>query len=157
MQPEQIDDAKYVICAVAQRIFEPDMTVEAFGDMLDKEHELDDVDDYQKIYTEDRGLFLVALDKGKVVGTSAVRRKSDEVAELKRIWLLESYHGQKIGYRMVNMLLDFAREQGYQTAYLESTRRNTRALAFYKRIGFGEVPSPYEDEEDLSMEKQIKR
>jgi len=155
MQPEHIAGARYVICAVAQRIFEPEMTIEEFAKELDKAHELDDLNVYQKIYTENRGLFLVVLDDGKVVGTGAIRKYSEDVAELKRIWLLETYHGRQIGYRMVNMLLDFAREQGYRRANLESTRLNKRALAFYEKAGFHEVPGPHADPIDVSMEMDL--
>ena len=153
--PEQIEDAKYVVCAVAQRIFEPDMSVEEFGAILAGEHELDDMDNFVEIYDKNRGLFLVVLDDGKVVGTGAIRKHSQDVAELKRIWLLETYHGRQIGFRVVTMLLDFAREQGYTTAYLESTQRNARALVFYKKVGFREVPSPSDDEGDVSMEMKL--
>ncbi len=152
IQPDQIADAKYVICAVAWRIFQPQKTIEEFIASVNERHELDEMDHYQKIYTENRGQFLVVLDDGKVIGTGAIRRKTDDVAELKRIWLLEDYHGQQIGFRVVKMLLDFAREQGYKSAYLETTQRQKRALAFYKKMGFYEVPSPSDDPDDVSME-----
>jgi len=102
-------------------------------------------------------LFLVVLDDGKVIGTGAVRKKTDEVAELKRIWLLEEYHGRQIGFRVVNLLIDFAREQGYASVYLESTQRQKRALAFYRRMGFQDVPSPHDaqDFDGVSMEMQL--
>ena len=97
----------------------------------------------------------MVLDDGKVVGTGAIRKYSEDVAELKRIWLLETYHGRKIGYRMVSMLLDFARGQGYRRAYLESTRLNKRALAFYEKAGFYEVTSHHDDPIDVSMEMNL--
>ncbi len=128
IQPDQIADAKCVICAVAQHIFAPEKTIEEFIKMQVGEHELNDVDNYREIYTENRGQFLVVLDDGKVVGTGAVRKHThcpqrgcywgvtleDDVAELKRIWLLESYHGQKIGFKMVSMLLGFARQHSFR-------------------------------------------
>jgi putative acetyltransferase len=102
-----------------------------------------------------RSLLLVAPDDGKVIGTGGIRKLKEDVAELKRIWLLEEYHGQQVGFRMVSLLLDFAREQGYTTSYLETTRLNKRALGFYQKLGFYEIPSPYEDADEVSMELKL--
>ena len=155
IQPDQIAEAKYVIYAVAQRIFAPEQTVEEFIEAPDSQHWLDDVENYRETYTENRGLLLVALDDGKVIGTGGVQKLTDNLAELKRIWLLESYHGQKIGFQIVSMLLNFARQQGYTSIYLETSRLNARALTFYKKLGFHEVPSPYKDVDEVSMELKL--
>lgn len=154
-QSQYIPEAKRVICLVAFGIFGRDRTLEQFTEMLESEHELDDIDHYDDIYTQNRGLLLAALDDGKLVGTGGVRKKDEQTAELKRIWLLEDYHGQQIGFRVVTQLIDFARKQGYTTVYLETTRRNKRALGFYGKIGFYEIPSPYEDDDDVSMELKL--
>ncbi len=153
IQPEQVKEAKYVIYKVAGGIFTPGQSVEAFIKETDSEHWLDDLDNYQEIYTENHGLLLVALDDGKVIGTGGVQKLTEDVAELKRIWLLEQYHGQKIGFRVVSMLLDFAREQGYKSVYLETSPKLTQAIAFYKKVGFYEIPSHHED--DFAMELKL--
>ena len=155
LQPGQVADAKHVIAAVAQRIFEPEKSTEDFADLLDEDHELDDVDDYQQVYTSDRGLFLVILDDGRVIGTGAVRRLDDRVAELKRIWLLETHHGRGIGFRLVSMLLQFAREHGYESIRLHTSRQQARAIAFYHKVGFHDIPGDPEDPDDVSMELEL--
>src|SRR5688572_7115667 len=93
IQAHQVADAKHVIYTVAWRIFRPEMTIDEFMAIVNESHELDDMDNVREIYTENRGLFLVVLDDGKVVGTGAIRKHTESIAELKRIWLLESYHG----------------------------------------------------------------
>lgn len=155
MQPEYIAQAKNVIYKVAYTIFGREQTLEEFIDTVERDRELADVENYQAVYSENRGLLLVARDNGKVIGTGGIRRFRENTAELKRIWLLEEYHGQQIGFRMVSMLLNFAREQGYIFAYLETTRLNKRALGFYQKLGFREVPSPYEEADEVSMEMQL--
>ena len=57
--------------------------------------------------------FLAALDDYRLIGTGAIRKLDRDIAELKRIWLLDEYHGQGIGFRLVNLLFNFARAQGY--------------------------------------------
>lgn len=155
IEPEHIVEAKRVIYAVARNIFAPEQDIEDFIVSPDSEHWLDDVDHYHEIYDGSHGLFLVALDGEKVIGTGAVHKLKDDVAELKRIWLLESYHGQKIGFRVVSKLLDFARKHGYTSVYLETSSQQKQAIAFYKKVGFYEVASPYDDTGEVSMEIKL--
>lgn len=154
-QQAYIAEAKQMICIVAHGIFGRGRSLEEFISVLEQERELEDLENYQQVYMENRGLLLAALHAGKVIGTGGIRKRDEATAELKRIWLLEQYHGQQIGFRVVQQLLDFAREQGYATAYLETTRRNKRALGFYGKMGFYEIPSPYEDDDDVSMELKL--
>jgi putative acetyltransferase len=155
IQTHQIEDAKYVISAVAQRIFVPDKTVQDFYDVLEEEHELHDVDNFQREYVENRGLFLVVMDDEKLVGTGAVKKLEENIAELKRLWLLEEYHGQRIGYQVVSQLLNFARTYGYKKIRLQTSQKQERAVRFYTRIGFYEIPSYRESMDDISMEMSL--
>jgi putative acetyltransferase len=154
IQPHQIEAAKAVIAAVAQRIYEPDKSPEEFLEALGHEHVLEDVDHVQEYYDGRSGLFLVVLDDGQVVGTGAVRPWKGETAELKRLWLLEQYHGQGIGYRVVLQLFEFARQCGYKSIRLQTGFQQVRAIGFYKKLGFVEIPN-YDPEDDLSMEMEL--
>ena len=153
IQSHQIPAAKQVIAAVAQRIFEPEKSVEEFLASLDIEHELQDVDNVQQVYGGERAIFLVVLDDDEVVGTGALRPFDEQTAELKRLWLLEEYHGQRLGYRLVVKLFEFARQVGYKHIFLQTSLQSQRAIGFYKRLGFVEIPAyfehPYDD--DISM------
>lgn len=152
IQPHQIEDAKYVISAVAQRIFVPDKTVQDFYAVLKEEHELHDVDNYQQDYFENNGLFLVVMDDNKLIGTGAIKKLDENIAELKRLWLLEEYHGQRIGLQIVSRLLDFARAHGYEKVRLQTSQKQERAVRFYMQVGFYEIPSYRESMDDISME-----
>lgn len=152
MQTQHIKDAKMVITAVAQRIYMPEKTVQYFWDILEAEGELSDVDDFQHAYHDNHGLFLVVLDEEKVVGTGAVKKINADTAELKRLWLLEEYHGQRIGFQVVMRLMEFARAQGYRRLRLQTSHKQIRAIHFYKRLGFYEIPSYRESMDNVSME-----
>ena len=155
IQPDQIADAKRVIHAVANRIFAPGESVEEFINTPEGQHWLDDVENYPKIYTENRGLLLVALDDGKVIGTGGIRVLKGDVAEMKRLWLLEEYHGQGIGFRLVARLLDFARAQGYKSVWLETSPEQERAIAFYRKLGFHTIPGYSGDSHEIAMGAQL--
>ena len=68
----------------------------------------------------------------------AIRRLDAQAAELRRMWLLEAYHGQGIGYRLLQELMAFARGQGYQRMVLMTGVVQERAICFYQRVGFVE-------------------
>ncbi len=91
-------------------------------------------------------------DDNRMICTGAVLRIDDETCELKRLWLLFDYHGQGLGYRMMQELLMFARAKGYRRMRLETDPfAQSRAFEFYKRLGFYEIPR-YSDNEDIAME-----
>ncbi|MFL7867515.1 MAG: GNAT family N-acetyltransferase, partial [Anaerolineales bacterium] len=101
------------------------------------------------------GTFLVALNGEQVIGSGALRKLSDNTAELKRMWLLEAYHGRGIGYRLLMQLFDFAREQGYARIRLQTSPEQVRALDFYRKVGFYEIPPYNEDVSEISMEIEL--
>jgi putative acetyltransferase len=138
IQPHQTMDAKYVISAVAQRIFVPEKTAQEFYDILEEEGELNDVDNFQQAYIENHGLLLVVLNGDQLIGTGGIKKLEYNIAELKRLWLLEEYHGKKIGYQVVTRLLDFE-----------------RAIRFYTQFGFYEIPSYRESMDEISMEIKL--
>ncbi len=153
--PHETEAAKWVIASVAQRIYYPEKTPQYFFDVLAEEGELRDVDDYQRIYTGEHGLFLAALDEGRLVGTGAIKRLEADIAELKRLWLLEGYHGRGIGYQVVQRLLDFSRAQGWSRIRLQTGSEQLRALAFYQKLGFVEIPSYRESMDNISLELHL--
>jgi putative acetyltransferase len=155
IQAHQITDAKLVIAAVAQRIFEPGKTVQEFYDILEQEGELRDMDNYQRDYVENRGLLLAVDDEQQLIGTGGVKKLEEHTAELKRLWLLEEYHGQRIGYRVVSRLLDFARAQNYEKVWLQTSTSQSRAIRFYTQFGFYEIPRYRTSMDNISMEIKL--
>jgi len=54
---------------------------------------------------------------------------------------------------MLQELLSFARDKGYKRIRLETDPiAQSRALEFYKRIGFYEIPSYTEQGDEVAME-----
>ena len=155
IQPEEIPAVKRIILKVAFGIFGWDGTLEDSTRQLETSGEFDDLDHVRSHYFDNDGLFLVALSDGGPIGSGALRKLDDRTAELKRMWLLEDYHGQGIGYQLITRLFDFARARGYTRIVLQTGREQTRALAFYQRVGFHEIPSYNEDLAEVSMEFQL--
>lgn len=134
------DAARSVIYITAGQYFYPELTGDTLFATLRVEWPLNDIDGVPNRYTPPDGLFLVALDEGRIIGTGAVRRYDAATAELKRLWLLPDYQGRKIGYRLMGLLLEFSRQQGYQRMILTTNRFQERAIAFYLKLGFRFIP-----------------
>ena len=164
IQPDEIAIAKQLIYRVAHEIFQDTRSLEESIAFYEARGQLHDMDDYQNVYVNNHGTFLVMTDADVLTGshagdhiicTGAVRRIDDEICELKRLWLLSEYHGRGLGYRMMQELLSFAREKGYHRMRLETDQiAQSRAFEFYKRLGFYEIPR-YSDSEDIAMEMTL--
>jgi ribosomal protein S18 acetylase RimI-like enzyme len=55
----------------------------------------------------------------------------------------------------MSMLLDFARKNHYTHVRLQTSQVQTRAVGFYKRLGFYQIESYRESMDDLSMEMKL--
>jgi putative acetyltransferase len=153
IQPEEISLAKRLIYQVAHRIFQDTRPLEESIAFYESKNLLHDIDQLQDCYFDNDGIFLVMTDEDRVIGTGAVLKMDNGICELKRVWLLHEYHGQGLGYRMMQELLSFAREKGYSRIRLETDRAaQSRAYEFYKRLGFYEIPRYSDNEDDIAME-----
>lgn len=156
MKPNEEPAAKRVIYRVAHEIFNDPRSPEESIAYFEARGELKDMDDIQQNYFNNGGIFLIMLDDSQPIGTGAIRQFKDEICELKRLWLLPEYQGKGLGYRMLQELFSFAREKGYKRVWLQTDPiYQTRALEFYRRIGFYEIPRYGERTDDISMEMYL--
>lgn len=63
----------------------------------------------------------------------------EDDVELKRIYVLHRFHGDRIGPRLLEAGIAWARAKGYRRMLLGAYGQNHRALAFYRRNGFVQV------------------
>lgn len=152
IEPADALAARELILGMAARLFQPDAT-EVF--MSRHGHTLEDVDEYRRDYSYPDGLFLVAVDGERLIGTAAVRRFDAETAELRRMWLLEPCQGHGIGYRLWLDVVEFARSAGYRRIRLTTDEENGRALLFYRRLGFREIKPYGSAGQDIYMELRL--
>lgn len=155
IEEHQILEAKKVILAVARNIYQWDAPLDEILAQFDQQGEFADIDNFQSHYFTDRGLFLVVLDRSQVIGTGAVRRLTENICELKRLWLLTKYQGKGIGYRVLQELIRFARSNGYTRIRLETDLEQVRALEFYQQVGFQTIAKYNNRNSDVYMEMAI--
>src|ERR1044071_1763805 len=140
INPEETTLAKELIYRVAHEIFHDTRPLEESIAFYEGQRVLEDMDDVQQSYFDNDGIFLVMTNNDQIIATGSIRKLDGETCELKRLWLLSDYHGKGVGYRMMQELLSFAREIGYQRTRLETDQEyQDRAFNFYKRLGFYEI------------------
>ena len=154
IQPGEWMEAKQLLYRLAYVVFEEPRPLEEVIAGQQARGWLKDLDDIQKNYFENGGVFLVVTDEDRIIGTGGVRRLEDKVCELRRMWLAFEYQRQGLGYRLLMELLRNARELGYESIRLETAPVHMkRAFVLYKRLGFYEIPKYESDHpDDVAME-----
>ncbi|OPY18673.1 MAG: acetyltransferase [Methanomethylovorans sp. PtaU1.Bin093] len=104
------------------------------GFAYDMEKDLD-LDDISANYLEDGGIFYVAFTEGRIIGTCAVKKRSEEKCEVKRLYVHKDLRRLGIGSELLGKALEFAREH-YNTAILKTSTSQKQAIALYLKTGF---------------------
>ena len=93
-------------------------------------------------YIIDRGGHIFfALINTKVVGTLALMpTASEEILELTKMAVAPELRGRKIGQKLMQFSIDFARSEGIDSLLLYSNTILENAIYIYRKFGFKEVP-----------------
>jgi ribosomal protein S18 acetylase RimI-like enzyme len=82
------------------------------------------------------GEVLFVLREGKVLGTCALRRESEDTFELCKMAVASEARGLGLGDVLMRAAIDTARERGARRLYLVSNTQLTPAIALYRKHGF---------------------
>jgi GNAT superfamily N-acetyltransferase len=91
------------------------------------------------------GLFLVGWLDGAAVACGGLCRFDAETGEIRRMYVASPARGRGIGRKLLNRLLEEARELGYVRVRLETGDGQVEALRLYRSAGFESIPcwGPY--------------
>lgn len=101
---------------------------------------------------------IVAYDNDVPVGSAGFKKYDDECAEVKRVFVKKEYRGKGISNKLMELLENVARKQGYRYLILESGEPLVAAMALYRKIGYKVIPNygQYEDMPDsICMKKEL--
>ena len=78
-------------------------------------------------------------------GCGALRKKDDTSVEIKRMYVVPSVRGQRLGVRILRDLERKAKEDGYKRIVLETGIRQIAAIQLYEREGYKRIENypPY--------------
>jgi GNAT superfamily N-acetyltransferase len=106
-----------------------------------------------EIFLPPHGRLLLATEDSQVVGMACLKRSRDDVAEIKRMYVRPEFRGRGIGRMLLEAVTAEARQIGYATIRLDSTRFMKAAHSLYRSTGFHEI-EPYPESEIPSEVQQ---
>jgi GNAT superfamily N-acetyltransferase len=109
-------------------------------------------------YAGPDGRLLLAFVEDKPVGCIAMRKLSDGICEMKRLFLRTEAQGHGIGNRLIEKVINEAREAGYERMRLDTLPpKMGKAVSLYEAFGFYQIEPYYENPHDgvLFMEAKL--
>ena len=79
---------------------------------------------------------LIAYDDGKAVGCAGLKRYDDKSTEIKRVWVQPEYRRQHIADKMMQLVEQKAKEQGFARVILQTRPQMTEAVGMYTKRGY---------------------
>lgn len=95
-------------------------------------------------YAPPRGRLLLAFSQGQAVGCVAARPVSNEVCEMKRLFVRSQARRHGVAKLLVTEIIEWAGRAGYQSMVLDTLDWMLPAIALYESFGF-ERTAPYYD------------
>lgn len=91
------------------------------------------------IYGPPSGGLLIAYAREQPAGCVAFKPQDKGICELKRMFVLPQFRGQKIGKKLLSFAKENALKQGYHTMRLDTHPHMYEAICLYLAAGFVEV------------------
>jgi ribosomal protein S18 acetylase RimI-like enzyme len=101
-----------------------------------------ELDQLPLMYGPPSGCLLLASRDEEWVGCCALRRFSDEVCEMKRLYIKSSARGAQLGRLLTERLITRARTLGYGRMVLDTLEDMIAAQRLYRSLGFRQT-TPY--------------
>jgi putative acetyltransferase len=102
----------------------------------------DELEVFPGEYSPPAGCVLLAESEGRVAGCGCLRPLSDDVCEMKRLYVVPEARGLGAGRALALALVDEARRLGYVRIRLDTVASMAAANALYRSMGFREI-EPY--------------
>ncbi|HHU31952.1 MAG TPA: GNAT family N-acetyltransferase [Clostridia bacterium] len=129
---EMIEDVKQLFLEYAQSI-NIDLSFQNFEE------------EYEALpgkYGPPHGALILALVDGKAAGCVALHKLSENICEMKRLYVRAQYRGLGIGKKLVNIIIEYASKMNYQYIRLDTLPTMKSAQALYSSLGFYDI-EPY--------------
>lgn len=93
-------------------------------------------------YGSPHGILILALVDGKEAGCIALRKISEGICEMKRLYVRDDYRGLGIGKELITMIIEEARKLKYSYIRLDTLPMMKKAQDLYLSFGFYDI-EPY--------------
>ena len=116
-----------------------DVAMRGAGIHLGEGHWYDDLREIENVYLRNGGEFLVGTLGGDVVAMGAVKKTTDDRAEIKYMRVDPKLQRRGFGQTILTVLERRAIELGYETLHLDTAVRQKVARRLYESNGYREV------------------
>ena len=137
---------------IAKTLFEEyaDFLKERFYEYFDAEWSVQhweslekEIRDFPEEYSSSTGCVLLAEYQGQTVGCVAVKKLSDGICQMKRLYVRDQFRKLGIGKECAKAIIEKGRKLGYHSMRLNTNRLLKAAMELYESLGFKEI-APYE-------------
>lgn len=120
-------------------------------------------DDLYNLFKNQSGsVYFVAEENGVLLGGAGIfptEGLPEGVCELVKMYLAKEARGKGLGQKMIQHVMNWAKENGYKTVYLETMPELAKAVKVYEHFGFEYLNGPMGNSGhcgcDLWMSKQL--
>lgn len=100
--------------------------------------------EFPRAYARPDGRILIAFEGGDAVGVVGLRKLSDKICEMKRMYVRRNFRQRGIGRMLAKRAIEEAQDIGYYRMRLDTLSRLKEAVSLYDSLGFKKI-GPYTD------------
>ena len=113
----------------------------SFQNYLDIQHYDEEVKHLEEKYGLPYGRLYLAYCEGKLAGCIGLRKIDEKNCEMKRLYVRPQFRGRHIGDKLIQKIIEDAKEIGYSYMLLDTLPFLKSAIHMYKKYGFYEIES----------------
>ena len=108
------------------------------------DNNLDHLSDFYLDENHKRYYYMLLDDDNNVIGGVGLAEFEffEDCAELQKLYLTDDVKGSGIGYELIELIENKAREYGYKRLYLETHTNLPAAIHIYEKSGFKAIEKP---------------
>ena len=141
-----IDLAEIEVLMREYLIWAAEETEKQFSELLDVEELIRHSKQDMHLFLSESGRLLIVKVDGKVAGMGFLKGIKDGVCEIKRMYVRPGNRGLGLGRKILQALIDSAKEIGYIRVLLDSEKYMHAAHDLYRSCGFKETSAYSETE-----------